>query len=206
MTEQTQLVLADTATTNPIIPVQAALRLVRSSPAWVEDDDDEARRCLAPNIVAALPAAIAEAEMYLVPTSRELMVKGLTSALTLVAGVGMGEGERKTWLAAAAVTLRELPEDLFRRGIDAARRSCDHPAKVVPAVLAEVRVELDRRKRALGRARYLLDLKNRPRRPWEPDDGPEEVCTPAQAAFIKAEIAVELAAKRNHQEIDQNAR
>lgn len=61
----------------------------------------------------------------------------LTACLTLVAPVGMSEEAKRDWLAVAWGTLRHLPPDLLRRGCEKARMTCDHPSKIVPAILAE---------------------------------------------------------------------
>lgn len=71
----------------------------------------------------------------------------LTSCLSLVAPVGMDVATRREWLASAWGTLKDYPADLIERGCAHARRVADHPAKIVPAILAEVDDALKARQR-----------------------------------------------------------
>jgi hypothetical protein len=49
----------------------------------------------------------------------------------------MTEEARRDWLAVAWGTLKHLPADILAIGCKAAREKCDHPSKIVPAILAE---------------------------------------------------------------------
>lgn len=71
------------------------------------------------------------------PASTEQFAAALTSCLALVAPSGMEESARREWLQVAWDTLKDLPADLLERGCRKARETCDHPAKIVPAILAE---------------------------------------------------------------------
>lgn len=51
----------------------------------------------------------------------------------------MSEDDRREWLLAAWGTLQGIPADLLARGCQTARETCDHPSKLVPAILAEVK-------------------------------------------------------------------
>lgn len=48
----------------------------------------------------------------------------------------MSEEARREWLAVAWESLKHLPPDLLSRGCKVARQTCDHPSKIVPAVIA----------------------------------------------------------------------
>ena len=72
----------------------------------------------------------------------------LAACLALVAPVGMTEEAKADWLTVAWETLRHLPADLLRSGCVEARKSCDHPAKIVPAIVAATRDSLASRHRA----------------------------------------------------------
>jgi hypothetical protein len=61
----------------------------------------------------------------------------LTACLTLVAPVGMDEDARRDWFAVAWDTLKHLPPDVLTVGARKARLICDHPAKIVPTIMAE---------------------------------------------------------------------
>jgi hypothetical protein len=67
----------------------------------------------------------------------------LTACLTLVAPVGMNEESRRDWFAVAWSTLKDIPPDILKIGAQIARQKCDHPAKIVPTIIAET-VELMR--------------------------------------------------------------
>jgi len=71
----------------------------------------------------------------------------LTSCLALVAPTGMAEDDRREWLRVAWGTLGHLPADLLARGCRKARETCDHPSKVVPAIMAETEEPMRVRRR-----------------------------------------------------------
>jgi hypothetical protein len=76
------------------------------------------------------------------PATSDQFRNELTACLTLVAPVGMTEEAKRDWLAVAWGTLKHLPADLLATGCKAARQACDHPAKIVPAILKETEEEL----------------------------------------------------------------
>jgi hypothetical protein len=111
-------------------------------------------------------------------TSRQFRDE-LTACLALVAPVGMTEEARGEWLAVAWATLRHLPADLLAIGCARARESCDHPARIVPAIVAETRALIARRRAAL-----------RPADPDPPALAPPDPCTPEQARAILEEFGL----------------
>lgn len=72
----------------------------------------------------------------------------LTACLALVVPVGMTEEGRREWLSVAWATLGHLPPDLLAIGCKAARQSCDHPSKIVPAIIAETEQQMHWRRNA----------------------------------------------------------
>lgn len=58
----------------------------------------------------------------------------------------MGEKERRDWLTVAWGTLKFWPVDLLRIGCEEARQTCDHPAKIVKAIVEATKDTLDRRR------------------------------------------------------------
>jgi len=103
----------------------------------------------------------------------------LTACLALVAPVGMTEDARGEWLAAAWATLHNLPADLLAIGCERARETCDHPAKIVPTIVAETRALIARRRAALREAD-----------PEPPALAAPERCTPEQARAILEEFGL----------------
>lgn len=71
------------------------------------------------------------------PASPEMFRDELTSCLILVAPVGMTEEAKREWLAVAWQTLNDFPADMLAAGCQKARETCDHPSKIVPAIVAE---------------------------------------------------------------------
>lgn len=65
------------------------------------------------------------------------ILKGLAQSLALVAPVAMTEDDRTQWLAVATGTLYEKHISVvdFDYAVKAARDNCDHPAKIVPAII-----------------------------------------------------------------------
>jgi len=106
----------------------------------------------------------------------------------------MSEEARGEWLAVAWATLAHLPADLLAIGCARARETCDHPAKIVPAIVAETRALMARRREALRQAQPEPPLL----------DGP--VCTPEQAREILEEhgLASAFGRARRDQDKDQD--
>jgi hypothetical protein len=72
----------------------------------------------------------------------------LTACLTLVAPVGMTEEAKRDWLAVAWGTLQHLPADVLKSGCRVARQTCDHPSKIVPAILDATKDQMRLRREA----------------------------------------------------------
>lgn len=66
----------------------------------------------------------------------------LTACLTLVAPVGMTEEAKREWLMVAWDTLKHLDRTEIEIGARKAREKCDHPAKIVPAILKAIEEEM----------------------------------------------------------------
>jgi hypothetical protein len=113
------------------------------------------------------------------PASSRRFRDELTACLALVAPVGMTEEARGEWLAVAWATLRHLPADLLAIGCARARETCDHPARIVPAIVAETRALIARRRAAL-----------RPADPDPPAPAAPDTCTPEQARAILEEFGL----------------
>ncbi len=73
----------------------------------------------------------------LTPATSEQFRNELTSCLALTAPAGMTEEARREWLLVAWETLKHLPSDILASGCRKARQICDHPSKIVPAIIAE---------------------------------------------------------------------
>lgn len=71
----------------------------------------------------------------------------LSASLALVKPAGMTAKEAEDWLEAAFEALCHIPLDIFRTGVRAARLTCDHPSKIVPAVAEATREALEWRNR-----------------------------------------------------------
>jgi hypothetical protein len=71
------------------------------------------------------------------PATSDQFRNELTACLSLVVPVGMTEEARRDWLAVAWGTLSHLPADVLAIGCEAARKTCDHPSKIVPTILKE---------------------------------------------------------------------
>jgi hypothetical protein len=113
----------------------------------------------------------------------------LTACLALVAPSGMATEARREWLTVAWGTLREIPADLLKRGCAHARRVADHPAKIVPAIMDEIRETWDYRR--TRRTQIIADQHRTTALP----PPPETPCTPEQAAEIMAEMGLSSEAK-----------
>jgi hypothetical protein len=90
--------------------------------------------------------------------SPEALVRILTPALALVGAVGMSPEDREEWIAAAAMALGHLPEEMLRDGIRVAMRKADHPSKIVPIVIEETRADLSFWRRQQEREQEAIAL------------------------------------------------
>lgn len=83
----------------------------------------------------------------------------------LVAPAGMTEEAKRDWLLVAWDTLRHIPPDILAIGARIARQTCDHPAKIVPAIIAATadmmrREREDKAERAAERKRLAAPKPN----------------------------------------------
>lgn len=171
---------ADSTLARQSVSGSRALYLLDHAPAHV------AAKAITVEMRAALPVALASANARLQPTPPADVMMRLAPVLTLTAGAGMTGGARAEWLAAAADALKGIPFDLLERGIRAARSTCDHPSKIIPAILADVKDAWRDRLRERGMIRRLADLADNPPTP----PAPVERCTPAEAQEIMAEFGI----------------
>jgi hypothetical protein len=118
------------------------------------------------------------------PASNEVFRNELTACLALVVPVGMTEESRREWLAVAWATLKHLPPDVLAIGALAARQKCDHPAKIVPTIIAETQQVMGWRRESERSAA----LKQ------QQIEGPKEnYVTPEEAAKILEEFGLKPA-------------
>lgn len=102
----------------------------RTDAAW-----DEQKRRAAQLLRASLSAEIDRLEAMLAPRSMEEIMAELSRCLTLTAPSGMSQDDRVEWLTVAAMELLAVPSCIFDEACAEARRTCDHPSKIVPAIL-----------------------------------------------------------------------
>lgn len=84
------------------------------------------------------------------PATSDQFRNELTACLALVAPAGMTEEGRRDWLAVAWATLKHLPADVLAVGCQKARQTCDHPAKIVPAILEATNEMMRWRRESVG--------------------------------------------------------
>lgn len=75
----------------------------------------------------------------------------LTRCLILCAPSGMSGEERGDWLAIAWAEVRDLPALAFIEACSIARKTVDHPAKLVPAIIREAEAYAKFLKRKVAR-------------------------------------------------------
>lgn len=111
------------------------------------------------------------------PATEDQAWSELGRCLTLCAPSGMKDDERETWLMTAYAEIRAIPAEPFLIAAAKARRICDHPAKIIPAIIresqefAESLLRVERTKRA----QYENASAPRLQRHAEPDREPEEM-------------------------------
>ena len=95
----------------------------------------------------------------------------------------MTKEDRNEWLKVAWGTLRDLPPDILAAGCKVARETCDHPSKIVPAIMREAGPWLEMRRRG---ARYVES----PVTPTEWKLEKPDYITPEQMAEIRKEFGI----------------
>jgi len=116
------------------------------------------------------------------PVSRAEFANEMTPCLALTSGVGMTAADQRVWLSAAYRALDGIPIALLKRGCDAAMKTADHPSKIVPTIIKEIRDDWDWRKKFAKRPRPMLDA---------PDPAPE--ISEAERANVSQSMATLLA-------------
>jgi hypothetical protein len=114
----------------------------------------------------------------LTPASNVEFRNELTACLALTAPAGMTEEGRGEWLAVAWETLKHLPPDLLAMGCRKARETCDHPSKIVPAIVEATKDSM--------RFRHEYD---RPVTRALPEPKPK-YCSPEEAAEILRSVGI----------------
>lgn len=140
-------------------------------------------KTLSPTLKPLGELALRQAEASLQSATTADFGRELTASLTLVAPSGMTQADRNEWLKTAWDSLIGIPADLLASACFTARRTCDHPSKIVPTIMREVEAEW-RRRRSM-RSEVLAALgKMKVDEPLAPEDR----CTPEQAAEIIAKL------------------
>jgi hypothetical protein len=71
------------------------------------------------------------------PLDMDTALEELGRCLTLCAPSGMGSDERRTWLVAAWAEIKDIPIGPFLSACNTARKTCDHPSKIVPTIIRD---------------------------------------------------------------------
>lgn len=96
----------------------------------------------------SLPATTPNLPADLRPASLPEFIQAVTPCLHLCAPVGMSLEDRDTWFDAAYMAIGHLPPDILCDAAQAAMRKADHPAKIVPAIMAEAEERVAMRRQA----------------------------------------------------------
>ncbi len=139
---------------------------------------------------AALEALKTAQEKYRQATPQEIIIL-LTPCLMLCAPSGMQESERTAWYKAAVMTVNHIPLSILRRACEQARRSCDHPAKIVPFIC---NFEQEAVRWAEDEIRYAQARVNNFHAPRIAKQEKEYI-TPEEFAALKEELMQSLNAK-----------
>jgi hypothetical protein len=139
---------------------------------------------------AALEALKAAQDKYRQATSQEIITL-LSPCLMLCAPSGMQETERTAWYKAAIMTVNHIPLSILQRACEQARRTCDHPAKIVPFICNFEPEAVRWANDAIHHAQALVDNFNAPRITKQE----KEYITPEEFAALKEELMQSLNTK-----------
>mgnify|MGYP006974188397 CR=1 FL=1 len=101
----------------------------------------------------------------------------------------MSQDERETWLVTAYMEINTIPAKPFLHATAKARQQCDHPAKIVPAIIRESKEWADNLRNVERTKRKLYENANAPRLKQQETEMPDE---------DRAEIAAMLKAAKSH--------
>jgi hypothetical protein len=104
-----------------------------------------------------LPALIRAEHARAAPLGVDELTATLTGMLALIGG-RMAADERTQWQIAIGMELQDIPADLTREALQHARRSCDHPSKVLPAIWQFVGDLPFRRRKSIERLELLASV------------------------------------------------
>jgi hypothetical protein len=96
----------------------------------------------------SLPVTTRSLPADLQPATVPEFIQAVTPCLHLCAPVGMSLEDRDTWFDAAYMAIGHLPPDILHDAARAAMRKADHPAKIVPAIIAEAAERVEMRRQA----------------------------------------------------------
>lgn len=126
---------------------------------------DHNRQLASAQLSTRLPALQREKDITdLVPVNRAEFAAAVAPCLQLVAPMGMSGEAQEAWLEAAFVALKGIPIGPLKRGAEAAMGKADHPAKIVPAIMAAAKEDWEWRKR------YAQPRPQPTPLPWRPSD------------------------------------
>jgi len=144
---------------------------------WAQDEKPEASRSERCNALrSALELRVRDLEAKVEPATPYQVMTELGACLTLAVPSGMTEDDRANWLTVAAMEVRDIPNSYFAQACKHARRTADHPSKIVPAICKFDPGEMLNRNhlaRELRIARSRLENLNAPRLEqgnYEPDE------------------------------------
>jgi hypothetical protein len=103
----------------------------------------------------------------------------------------MQETERTAWYKAAIMTVNHIPLSILQRACEQARRTCDHPAKIVPFICNFEPEAVRWANDAIHHAQALVDNFNAPRITKQE----KEYITPEEFAALKEELMQSLNTK-----------
>lgn len=139
------------------------------------------------------PCSLLAARQDAEPLDRQQAMTELARCLTLCAPSGMSSDERATWLATAWAEIADVPAAAFTGACAIARRTVEHPAKLIPAIIRESVQYAGILRRRLEREEGQWHNRNAPRiaaahvpEPWEADQ--DEV--KAMMAELRAKLSV----------------
>jgi hypothetical protein len=121
------------------------------------------------------------------PVSRPEFAAEIVPCLALTSGIGMSQEDQRNWLNAAYKALDGIPIALLKRGAAVAMGKADHPSKIVPAIIAEVRDAWAWRKRHNAAPQYTPALP-------APIETAEEKAEREEVAALMAGLARKLEA------------
>lgn len=164
-------------------------------PQAAQDSRQMVDQALQPAMQCDVPLSLQAARNAAAPMDRKEAMLELTRCLILCAPSGMSVNERGDWLAVAWTEICDIPAAALAEACSAARKTVDHPAKLIPAIIREADGYAKFIKRRLVREEAAWANQNAPRLEGSARPSSGALSDREEVAALMGDLITELQAR-----------